>query len=124
MDLTLKAEAPNRNLHKFKGSVTIRGSTAAATAATASAINGSSSKEEEEEQQGSLGQVPNVSGNGTSFSIGEFQTAVTMNEMLLRGCMLKNSGYIVGLVVYTGKETRIQMNAAKHLSKWVLSIGF
>ena len=36
-----------------------------------------------------------------------------MNEMLLRGCMLKNSGFITGLVVYTGKETRIQMNAAK-----------
>jgi len=36
-----------------------------------------------------------------------------MNEMLLRGCMLKNSHYVAGLVVYTGKETRIQMNAAK-----------
>ena len=36
-----------------------------------------------------------------------------MNEMLLRGCMLKNSGYVMGLVVYTGRETRIQMNAAK-----------
>lgn len=38
---------------------------------------------------------------------------VTMGEMLLRGCMLKNSKAIAGLVVYTGKETRIQMNAAK-----------
>lgn len=37
---------------------------------------------------------------------------VTMNEMLLRGCMLKNSNYVLGLVVYTGKESRIQMNAA------------
>ena len=39
--------------------------------------------------------------------------AVTMNEMLLRGCMLKNSGHILGLVVYTGEETRIQMNSAE-----------
>ena len=37
---------------------------------------------------------------------------MTMNEMLLRGCMLKNSNYVLGLVVYTGKESRIQMNAA------------
>ena len=37
---------------------------------------------------------------------------VTMNEMLLRGCMLKNSNYVLGLVVYTGCESRIQMNAA------------
>lgn len=36
-----------------------------------------------------------------------------MNEMLLRGCMLKNSGHILGLVVYTGAETRIQMNSAE-----------
>jgi magnesium-transporting ATPase (P-type) len=35
-----------------------------------------------------------------------------MNEMLLRGCTLKNSGCIHGLVVYTGPESRIQMNAA------------
>lgn len=38
--------------------------------------------------------------------------AIGMSEMLLRGTLLKNSGYVYGLVVYTGKETRIQMNAA------------
>ncbi|KDD71842.1 hypothetical protein H632_c4305p0, partial [Helicosporidium sp. ATCC 50920] len=37
--------------------------------------------------------------------------------MLLRGCMLKNSNYVVGLVVYTGAETRIQMNAARTPNK-------
>ena len=35
-----------------------------------------------------------------------------MDEVLLRGCTLKNSGFVVGLVVYTGPESRIQMNAA------------
>jgi len=39
--------------------------------------------------------------------------AVTINEVLLRGCTLKNSGFVVGLVVYTGPESRIQMNAAE-----------
>ena len=37
---------------------------------------------------------------------------IQMSQMLLRGCMLKNSHYIYGLVVYTGSETRIQMNSA------------
>lgn len=37
---------------------------------------------------------------------------ITMNQMLLRGCMLKNSYSVLGLVVYTGKDTRIQMNSA------------
>jgi len=36
---------------------------------------------------------------------------VSINELLLRGCTLKNSGFIAGLVVYTGAETRIQMNS-------------
>lgn len=36
-----------------------------------------------------------------------------MNEVLLRGCMLKNSGSVYGMVIYTGDETRIQQNAAK-----------
>lgn len=40
-----------------------------------------------------------------------------MNEMLLRGCMLKNTGFVLGLVVYTGRETRIQRNAAKTPNK-------
>lgn len=42
---------------------------------------------------------------------------MTMNEILLRGCTLKNSGFVVGLVVYTGPESRIQMNAAAPPSK-------
>ena len=42
---------------------------------------------------------------------------VTMNEMLLRGCTLKNTGHILGLAVYTGSETRIQKNSAKTPNK-------
>ena len=37
---------------------------------------------------------------------------VSLNEMLLRGCTLKNSNRVLGLVVYTGPDSRIQMNAA------------
>ncbi len=40
-----------------------------------------------------------------------------MNEMLLRGCTLKNTGHILGLAVYTGNETRIQKNSAKTPNK-------
>ena len=45
------------------------------------------------------------------------QVPVTMNEMLLRGCTLRNTGHILGLVVYTGDDSRIQMNAAKTSNK-------
>jgi magnesium-transporting ATPase (P-type) len=43
---------------------------------------------------------------------------VTINEMLLRGCMLKNSGFVLGMVVYAGPETRIQMNSAQSPLKY------
>ena len=45
------------------------------------------------------------------------QIPVTVNEMLLRGCTLRNTGHILGLVVYTGVDSRIQMNAAKTPNK-------
>ena len=38
---------------------------------------------------------------------------MTMNEVLLRGTTIKNSGAVHGLVIYTGPESRIQMNAAR-----------
>ena len=31
---------------------------------------------------------------------------VTINEMLLRGCMLQNSGHVLGVVVYTGARNK------------------
>lgn len=35
-----------------------------------------------------------------------------MDDVLLRGCMLKNSHHVVGVVMYTGPESRIQKNAS------------
>lgn len=56
MRFTLQCEAPNSNLHHFKGRFTVHGHS-------------------EGVDMSSYRDVP-----------------VTMNEMLLRGCMLKNSG--------------------------------
>ena len=86
LDLSLKAENPNSNLHSFKGTITVRNHVYK---------DMSSSSPSEDESKPSL-DIP-----------------VTMNEMLLRGCTLKNSNHILGLVVYAGKETRIQRNSTK-----------
>jgi len=102
LDLVLKAELPNRNLHKFKGSATIHINT------EANDDNGA-----DRDQNTSTTTTTNETTTTNPITNSSYHVPVTMNEMLLRGCMLKNSGHIVGLVVYTGKETRIQMNAAK-----------
>ena len=145
LDLTLKAEPPNKNLHKFKGSAEIRSklfaemlTTSPSTSSSlgggmAGAMRGQVPKvlsTLNEDGEVSSAAAPNGATSGTSPSgttgptsivvdrgdavrIPSVDVAVTMNEMLLRGCTLKNSNEIVGLVVYTGKETRIQMNSTK-----------
>lgn len=34
----------------------------------------------------------------------------TINEILLRGCTLRNSSWVIGLVVFTGSDTKIMLN--------------
>ncbi|KAL1408534.1 phospholipid transporting ATPase [Vanrija albida] len=43
--------------------------------------------------------------------------AVTINEMLLRGCTVRNTKWVIGLVVYTGADTKIMMNGGDTPSK-------
>ncbi|EFJ44668.1 hypothetical protein VOLCADRAFT_95107 [Volvox carteri f. nagariensis] len=38
---------------------------------------------------------------------------LAMDNLLLRGCVLKNSPYVFGLAIYCGNQTRIQMNAVR-----------
>jgi len=45
------------------------------------------------------------------------QEAITINEMLLRGCSLRNTKWIIGLVVFTGADTKIMMNGGDTPSK-------
>ena len=38
------------------------------------------------------------------------QEAITINELLLRGCTLRNTKWIIGLVIFTGADTKIMLN--------------
>ncbi|KAI0266442.1 phospholipid-translocating P-type ATPase [Gloeopeniophorella convolvens] len=43
--------------------------------------------------------------------------AVTINEMLLRGCSIRNTAWIIGLVAFTGQDTKIMLNGGDTPSK-------
>ncbi|KAI0954200.1 hypothetical protein AcV7_007497 [Taiwanofungus camphoratus] len=45
------------------------------------------------------------------------QDSVTINEMLLRGCTLRNTAWIIGLVVFTGPDSKIMLNGGATPSK-------
>ncbi|CUM68329.1 uncharacterized protein PRCAT00006051001 [Priceomyces carsonii] len=42
---------------------------------------------------------------------GEQQEAITINNLLLRGCSLRNTKWVIGVVVFTGSDTKIMINA-------------
>ena len=45
------------------------------------------------------------------------QESVTNNELLLRGCAIRNTAWIIGLVVFTGADTKIMLNGGDTPSK-------
>lgn len=44
-------------------------------------------------------------------------TPMGMNQLMLRGCILKNTDYAYGVVVYTGHETKVMLNGKAAPSK-------
>ena len=44
--------------------------------------------------------------NGTKISLGA-------ENMILRGCKLRNTEYVYGVTIFTGHDTKIMMNATK-----------
>ncbi|CEP15440.1 hypothetical protein [Parasitella parasitica] len=43
--------------------------------------------------------------------------AVTYNNLLLRGCVLRNTRWAIGITIFTGDETKIMLNSGKTPSK-------
>jgi magnesium-transporting ATPase (P-type) len=41
------------------------------------------------------------------------QISLTVNNLLMRGCKLKNTQHAIGIVVYTGNETKMMKNLTK-----------
>jgi len=48
---------------------------------------------------------------------GQFHVSVSSNNMVLRGCQLRNSDWIIGLATYVGDETKLQLNSKSAQNK-------
>ena len=89
----IHCELPSADLYSFKGYASVK----------------SNPWVEEEEGSAALGKNGDVNGLETEFE----KHPMSMGEMLLRGTTIMNSGYVFGLVIYSGKETRILMNSSQ-----------
>ncbi|KAI8076840.1 uncharacterized protein BX664DRAFT_304347 [Halteromyces radiatus] len=47
----------------------------------------------------------------------EKSDAINYNNILLRGCILRNTEWVIGIVVYTGNDTKIMLNSGQTPSK-------
>merc|ERR1712159_340995 len=48
---------------------------------------------------------------GTLYMRGQKSISMSSEQMLLRGSQLRNSSWIIGVVVYTGEESKIRLNS-------------
>lgn len=78
---------------------------------------------DEEQARGFTGEIECEQPNNSLYTftgnliIGKQTLPLTPNQILLRGCSLRNTEYIVGVVVFTGHETKVMMNAMNVPSK-------
>jgi phospholipid-transporting ATPase len=54
-----------------------------------------------------------LDGGSKDIESGEIRIPLSNQNVILRGCRLRNTEWVLGVVVYTGHETKIQMNSRK-----------
>lgn len=90
----MEYETPNPRIHFFTGTLTIHGGAA----------------------QGAGGDVLDA-GEGGGGGVESREVPVDQSNLLLRGARLRNTKWALGVVAYTGKESKIAQNARSVPSK-------
>jgi magnesium-transporting ATPase (P-type) len=101
----LDVEPPNPNLYTFNA--LLKYSTREVDAAAATGQDGAGAGA----PLGRAGSNTSAASHGTAWK--EKLEPATINELLLRGCTIRNSQWIIGLVVFTGADTKIMLNGGE-----------
>lgn len=100
--LHIDSEAPNPNLYSYRGTITINTSSLPPCPPPSSPLSPYSSNEKE---------YP------TSQQDQDVLVPLGPDNLLLRGCMVRNTDWLIGLVLYTGTDTKIILNSGNTPSK-------
>ncbi|KAA0173731.1 hypothetical protein FNF27_04880 [Cafeteria roenbergensis] len=98
LSAAVQCQAPNDKLYKFEGTITLPESAGDGIASAAS-----------------VRASPGTPGRAKSRLGGTH--VLTYTEMLLRGCTLRNTAWVLGAVVYTGRESKVMMKSGGSRAK-------
>ncbi|KAG0032112.1 hypothetical protein BGZ82_006683 [Podila clonocystis] len=59
----------------------------------------------------------NIQGRYQRRPAADRRVGIDLNHLLLRGCVLRNTEWVIGLVIFTGSDTKLQMNSGNVPSK-------
>eukprot|EP00798_Chlamydomonas_sp_ICE-L_P004076 gene4076-14171_t len=90
----IHCEAPNPNLYSFDGSITYSG-------------DPSKYSEEAADQQGDVVDPIEVH---LAHVASQRQNPIHVENLLLRGCTIRKTEWLIGVVVFTGQDSKIMMN--------------
>lgn len=122
-------EAPNREIYKFEGFLQLGGGAArhiGAIADTAPAkarrerkpgaspehVHLTSDTSDHEKLEEALSRRQDGDVEGSEALPGNVRRGLTTENLLLRGCTLRNTGWVIGVVAYAGDSTKVRAIAA------------
>ncbi|KAH7830246.1 putative phospholipid-transporting ATPase IF [Monocercomonoides exilis] len=95
-------QAPDRHLHQFAGRIEFSNALCTSSSQNASSQTNSSSSVADASDS-----VPQNEATNPSSVV-----PISLTQLLLKGCSVKNTRAVLGVVVYTGKESKIQLNSS------------
>lgn len=98
----IDSEAPHANLYSYNGLLKYT-------------VNEPSKEDEFTETLESL--PPDSSAYAAAEARTRRVEPITINELLLRGCALRNTEWVIGVVLFTGEDTKIMLNSGETPSK-------
>ncbi|CAG7720170.1 unnamed protein product [Allacma fusca] len=129
LHVIVECEQPNHSLYEFNGCLLVPPNRMAGsiTDSAASMRDPSTPRSSDGSSRLQMQTVPNSSGNfmkRSSWTENDppsdsdfFTIPLTMENILLRGARVKNTEFIFGLVVYTGRDTRLAQNSKQSTIK-------